>query len=126
MSDIKDTQFNLILVNPDLLIRQKDNMKMVRISAGIAKLGTGDGRDNEKPEINVKIGEFFIDKYPVTNAQYKKFLRWVNISANPESYSHPDQPRNKEFVPKYWNHDSLNHPDKPVVGVDWFDAYAYS
>ncbi|MCD4658081.1 MAG: SUMF1/EgtB/PvdO family nonheme iron enzyme [Planctomycetes bacterium] len=126
LGDIAETQFNLNLVNPELLIRQKDDMKMVRISAGTAIIGSREGRDNEKPEINVKIGDFFIDKYPVTNTHYEKFLRWVNTTANPDLYSHPDQPKNKDLTPKYWNHVSLNQPDKPVVGVDWFDAYAYS
>ena len=126
LSDITETQYDLSLVNSELLIRQKDDMQMIRIPSGVAHIGNMNGRDNEKPEINVKIGEFFIDKYPVNNEQYAKFLHWVKSTANPDLFSHSNQPKNKDYVPKYWNHNALNSPDQPVVGVDWYDAYAYS
>ena len=55
------------------------------------------------------IPAFYIDKYEVTNAQYRKFMR---------STSHRE--------PKYWKDNKLNHPYQPVVGVSWNDAGAYA
>ena len=56
---------------------------MVRIRAGEFRMGGAtpgrDPEDNEKPRHMVYADAFYMDKYEVTNAQYKKF-----VDANPQ------------------------------------------
>ncbi|MHC4778395.1 MAG: formylglycine-generating enzyme family protein, partial [Planctomycetota bacterium] len=39
---------------------------------------------------------------------------------------HLDEPRDKCHTPETWHDIRWNLQDNPVVGVDWFDAYAYA
>ncbi|MDP7000175.1 MAG: SUMF1/EgtB/PvdO family nonheme iron enzyme, partial [Candidatus Poribacteria bacterium] len=52
---------------------------------------------------------FYMDKYEVTNAQYRKFVQATGHRA-----------------PRYWDDDDFNQPNQPVVGVSWHDATAYA
>ena len=52
---------------------------------------------------------FYIDKYEVTNAQYRKFV---------QATGHREPP--------YWNDPKFNQPDQPIVGVSWHDAIDYA
>jgi len=82
--------------------------EMVLIPAGEFLMGS-DEFDDEKPVHKVYLDDFYIDKYEVTNAQYKKFM---------------DATGHKK--PRYWDNPNYNAPDKPVVGVSWEDAAAYA
>lgn len=83
---------------------------MVRVSGGYFPMGTSSaGADDEKPLHFVYTAAFFIDKYEVSNAQYGEFLR---------ATGHPK--------PKFWDDERFNGPDRPVVGVSWYDAMAYA
>ncbi len=55
------------------------------------------------------VSSFAIDKYEVTNAQYRKFMR---------ATGHRE--------PKYWDDSDYNQSNQPVVGVSWNDAVAYA
>ena len=68
-----------------------------------------DAFDDEIPRHRVYLDAFYIDKYEVTNAQYRKFI---------EATGHRE--------PKYWNEPERNQPNQPVVGVSWHDAMAYA
>ena len=68
-----------------------------------------DAFDDEIPRHRVYLDAFYIDKYEVTNAQYRKFI---------EATGHRE--------PKYWNELERNQPNQPVVGVSWHDAMAYA
>jgi formylglycine-generating enzyme required for sulfatase activity len=61
----------------------------------------------------------------VTNRQYGRFLDHVRENGD-EEWRHPDQSPGKSHRPEYWDDARFNDPDQPVVGVDWFDAYAYA
>lgn len=61
------------------------------------------------PEHTVYLDDFYIDKYEVTNKQYKKFMEETGHS-----------------TPRCWNDARFNYPDQPVVGVTWDDAAAYA
>ncbi len=52
------------------IVNEKDGSVMVYIPAGIFLMG------NEKNSVNVDA--FYIDKYPITNNQYKKFMAETN------------------------------------------------
>jgi len=98
--------------------------------------------EEEGPVSKVRLRSFAIDQHEVTNAQYRKFLDWVEEHGD-ASVRHPDQPEGKTHTPRYWGefnplmkdrapaHQPAFAPEVflgdrlPVVGVDWFDAYAY-
>lgn len=70
---------------------------------------------------------FAIAKYPLTNAQFGKFI-------DAQGYSQPRwwtvegwQAREKErwTEPRNWSDRQFNQPDYPVVGVSWFEAVAF-
>ncbi len=120
----------LVVVNAKQQLSQtifgNDRVEMVLIPAGEFLMGSDgeDTRDNEKPVHSVYLDAFYMDKYPVTNAQYKAF-----VEANPEW--------SKEgFSPKYLSKFYLSDWDgnifpsgkgnHPVVSVSWYAAMAYA
>lgn len=82
-------------------IDEKDGSVMLYVSAGTILMG------NEKE--SVEIDAFYIDRNPITNAQYKKFM---------------EETGNNE--PTFWKDNRFNNPNQPVVGVSWDDAIAYA
>lgn len=82
---------------------------MVHIPAGEFLMGSEDGDPDEKPVHVVYLDAYQIDKYPVTNAQYARFLK--------AKKEHPEPP--------HWRDPKFNAPEQPVVDVTWFDAVAY-
>jgi formylglycine-generating enzyme required for sulfatase activity len=60
----------------------------------------------------VTLSDYYIDKFEVTNAQYKKFC---------DETKRP-YPTNPHWDGQYFE----NNPDEPVVGVNWNDAAAYA
>lgn len=98
---------------------------------------------DEKPVHSVGLRAFAMDRTEVTNAQYRKFLRHVEETGD-HRRCHPDEPKNKSHRPRYWGSfnplladrdyartapfgaDTFTADDAPVVGVDWFDAFAYA
>jgi serine/threonine-protein kinase len=62
--------------------------EMIAIPGGTFRMGRNDGRDNEKPEHDVTVQPFMMDKNEVTNAEYYDFVKqtghkplpahWVN------------------------------------------------
>jgi sulfatase modifying factor 1 len=77
---------------------------------------------DEIPKHSVTIDDFYIDKYPVTNGQFKRF-----IDANPQWQ--PDRIPHDLDNGNYLKHWKLNLPtaqrDHPVVNVNWYAAVAY-
>jgi len=73
----------------------------------------------------VFVSPFLIDKYEVSNAQYRKFVEHVKSSGD-YAHAHPDAPPLKKHDADGWSNASLNGDKQPVVGVDWYDAYGYA
>jgi len=108
-----------------------------------ARAWDGWALDDERPQHSVRLNKFAIDRYEVTNAQYRKFLDDVR-SHGDAAFAHPDQPKAKDHTPRYWkafnpllkdpeyrglaqfSETTFTQDNTPVVGVDWFDAYAYA
>ena len=76
----------------------------------------------------ISLPEFWIAKYPVTCAQYRKFIEaegyqkldyWKTLAAT-EWLKQSEQ-----TTPKLWDDPRWNQPTLPVVGVTWFEANAY-
>ena len=105
--------------------------EMALISAGEFQMGSNDTdtEAHERPVHTVYIDAFYMDKYPVTNAQYKKF-----VDANPQ-WSKPQWFKNR-ISRKYHDGDYLRHwteddypdgkADYPVNWVSWYAAMAYA
>ncbi len=84
--------------------------------------GSADGFNIEKPAHTVNVADFWIDRYLVTNAEYKKF-----IDANSD-YPVPDT-EIEQLKSLAWDGVARTFPSGrdfyPVVLVSWFDARAY-
>ena len=106
---------------PRTIICPKDGKEMILIPAGEFVMGSED-LDNAKPPHRVYLDAFYIDRYPVTNAEYKKFVDATNR----------DVPfRNAGWAKPYeWDRKKRTYPDgkadHPVVLVSWNDAVAYA
>ncbi len=83
------------------IINEKDGSLMLYVPAGTFLMG------NEKE--SVEVDAFHIDKNPIINAQYKKFMEETGYNE-----------------PAFWNDNRFNSPNQPVVGVSWDDAVAYT
>jgi formylglycine-generating enzyme required for sulfatase activity len=87
----------------------KDGAPMMLISAGEFQMGSDEGGNDEKLVHTVYLDDFYMDKYEVTNAQYKKFMDASGYKS-----------------PKNWDDPRFNAPNQPVIGVSWNDAKAYA
>ncbi len=90
-------------------ITGKDGAPMVLVPAGRFTMGSNDGSADEKPQREVELDAFYIDKYEVTTSRYAKFFQTIGWE-----------------TPRYWSDTVLvSQGDRPVVGVTWDDAKAY-
>ncbi|HLY61207.1 MAG TPA: SUMF1/EgtB/PvdO family nonheme iron enzyme [Terriglobia bacterium] len=82
--------------------------QFVLIPAGEYMMGCETGQDEERPVHRVYVDAFELAACQVRNRDYAIFL---------ESTGHP--------APKHWNDEDFNHPDQPVVAVNWNEAVKY-
>ncbi|MBI4614703.1 MAG: SUMF1/EgtB/PvdO family nonheme iron enzyme [Planctomycetes bacterium] len=102
--------------------------RMALVPGGEFAMGWGGGEPDEQPERRIYVSPFYIDIHEVTNAEYRRFHEWI-ASTQDHSKCHSLEPRGKTHRPRFWDRPGLDafHADEnPVVGVDWFDAYAYA
>jgi len=100
---------------------------MVLVPAGEFQMGSdrGDAEEDEKPVHTVYLDVFYMDKYLVTNAQYKAF-----VDENPAWRK--NRIRRQYHDGWYLHHwDAGGHypprkGDYPVVYVSWYAAMAYA
>ncbi len=118
--------------NPDANNAKDDITDMVLIPAGEFEMGNNDTdefgphgpQENESPVHTVYVDAFYIDKYEVTNADFKKFL-----DANPKFHKNPIAPRvnSKNSSPFEWI--GNNYPEGQgnyPVHATWHEAMAYA
>jgi len=81
---------------------------MVFIPAGFFTMGREGGSKEEGPSHRIYLDAFYIDRYEISNEEYRKFV---------EATMHK--------APPYWKNPEYNAPKLPVVGVVWADADAF-
>ncbi|MCX6844696.1 MAG: formylglycine-generating enzyme family protein [candidate division WOR-3 bacterium] len=95
----------------------KDSSVMVKIPAGTFTMGSLKGQPDEMPMHLVYLDEYYMDKYEVTNRQYKRFC---DVTGK----SYPDDPGFDHGFDTMSNYFTSYH-SYPVVNVSWEDAKAY-
>jgi formylglycine-generating enzyme required for sulfatase activity len=87
-----------------------DGKDMILIPAGPFLMGS-DEYGPETPPHKVTLDAFYIDKYPVTNAEYKRFV---------DATGHK--------LPQHWQDHQCpeGRADHPVYMLNWYDAQAYA
>ena len=101
----------------------KGGSPMVLIPAGEFQMGDNEVGSDERPVHTVYLDAFYIDKYEVTNAQYKKFVEATGYK-EPEGYIYDV---NNDWVwGKPWQDKNYNGDNQPVMCVSWNDAKAYA
>ncbi|HEX2097129.1 MAG TPA: SUMF1/EgtB/PvdO family nonheme iron enzyme [Solirubrobacterales bacterium] len=97
----------------------------VTVKAGAYAIGaspTGFAYDNERPRHPVELPAFEIDRHPVTNGEYARFL--AETGAEPPLYWQPDGDGG-------WTRTAMGRrepldPAAPVVHVSWHEADAFA
>lgn len=92
---------------------------MVFVSGGVYYVGPNTGW--ERKRIKVKLSDFFIDKYEVTNKEFNIFLNSLPAETRERltPYFWPKNVNQERYYPE-------DRADHPVVGVSWEGANAYA
>ena len=106
------------------IIWPNDGKEMIFMPGGSFIMGSNDGNPNHQPQHQVSVAGFYLDRWPVTNAEYKKFI-------DATSHSVPNYEVSWCDTQGYnWDPQTRMYPagkaDHPVVLVTWEDAMAYA
>ncbi|MCX6581951.1 MAG: SUMF1/EgtB/PvdO family nonheme iron enzyme [Candidatus Aminicenantes bacterium] len=103
------------------------NPPMVLVKAGEFTRGSEE-HDREKPVRQIYLDEFMMGKYPVTNQEFRAFIHANGYET--KDYWTPEgwKWRQKEKIsgPRFWHERKWNWSNFPVVGVNWYEAAAYT
>lgn len=124
-------------------IRPSDGATMVRVPAGEFVMGSMASHvaelegacadcpagwfDAETPQSAVRLNAYWIDKYEVTNRQYRAFIQGGGYDQRylwtEAGWDWKEQVSREE--PRYWGESPWGDAELPVVGVAWYEALAY-
>ena len=116
----------------DAYLRALAPAGMVYIPAGTFLMGSAaddaEANADEKPQHEVRLRGYYMDRTPVTNAAYRVFIESGGYSRR--EYWSDEGWRQKEAnswqTPRLWNDVNYNGDRQPVVGVSWYEALAYA
>jgi hypothetical protein len=129
-----------ILASVMLLTKKKKIIPPEMDKPGMVTVQQGKYKTPDGPRIEVDA--FRISAYEVTIGEYAEFVETLTVlttDGEERTFDHPDQPAEKlghrpddwanllaaAKTQELWNEREMNM-DMPVVGVDWWDAYAYT
>jgi len=83
---------------------------------------------DEQPVVVVTLSRYRLGRYPVTNAEYRRFIDDHGYE-NPRHWTSrgwTERERRGWREPTYWREPPWNLDDVPVTGVSWWEALAYA
>ncbi|NEP84228.1 MAG: formylglycine-generating enzyme family protein [Okeania sp. SIO3B3] len=99
---------------------------MIYIPAGPFLMGSADddseAQKNEKPQHEIWLAGYYIDRTPVTNAEYRQF---VDAGGYERSWL-PVSRVTRHSRPSHWTNAHFNGDEQPVVGVNLYETIAYT
>jgi Sulfatase-modifying factor enzyme 1 len=117
-----------ILVNSTIFAsaQSKGGSDMLRVPAGVFLMGSSIGPEDERPQHQVKLADFFIDRTKLTNGQFAIFLSAVG-AVGPQGEKYFDIDDNDARVHRRdgkWSADA-GFENNPVVEASWYGAVAF-
>jgi formylglycine-generating enzyme required for sulfatase activity len=106
-------------------------LELVEVPEGPFLMGSSDddpaaGKD-EKPQHELTLPTYYIGKTPVTNAQFRPFVKGDGYTNRnywtDEGWTWRTQ--HKRTQPFYWDNKKWNGDAQPVTGISWYEAMAY-
>lgn len=109
---------------------ERFGIQFVEVPGGEFSMGSppGEGSIDEHPRHTVVLDTYWIGLTEVTNAQYRPFVETGGYS-QPEWWTENGwswRQSNRVDEPKYWDNTKWNASDQPVIGVNWYEATAYT
>jgi formylglycine-generating enzyme required for sulfatase activity len=112
------------MTTPARLTCEFDSKEMILIPGGKFTMGCDEGSAKHRPEHSLYRDPFFIDRYPVTNQEYKRF---VDDTGHPVPFYTVSWCDTQDYN---WDPEARIFPegkaDHPVALVSWNDALAYA
>ena len=125
-----------------LALGRASDVDMVAVPAGEFLMGSDKRKDKEAdrdelPQHSVYLPAYFMDRTPVTNEQFGRFMAaggYANPDYWPEAIAAKrwqagqfiDYSDKKRQKPRFWDDKKWNDPAQPVVGVSWYESLAYA
>jgi formylglycine-generating enzyme required for sulfatase activity len=123
-----EPQMVTIPAGPFLMGTPKSEVdELFRLLKGETEQAKREWVEREVPQHEVTLGQYAISRYPVTNAEFDRFIQdrgyetgdyWTDAGWKQKESEGWAQPR-------YWEDEKWNDPSQPVVGVSWYEAVAY-
>ena len=101
-------------------IISEDGAVMDLVSGGEFTMGYDKGEDNEKPEHSVYLDDYYIDRYEVTVAQYRKCVE-AKICKE-DDFEYYDK---EDGLKKYCNYGRADCDNHPMNCINWYGLKDY-
>ncbi|ELR69548.1 Sulfatase modifying factor 1 precursor (C-alpha-formyglycine- generating enzyme 1) [Fulvivirga imtechensis AK7] len=109
---------------------------MVYFAGGDITIGSEHGLTNEAPTFEAEIAPFFIDKHPVTVAQFRAFVQTTGYKTDAEKFGNSALFNYKKLIYELVDSVTWQQPlgpngapakdNHPITHVSWNDAMAYA
>jgi formylglycine-generating enzyme required for sulfatase activity len=124
-----------------LALGRPADLGLILVPAGEFLMGSGgddrQAEDKEKPQHTIYLTDYYIERAPVTNAAYRRFVQ-AGGYANPAYWAEAiaaGRWKEGQYIdyndklwgqPRLWDDKKWNGDLYPVVGVSWYEALAYA